>query len=361
MSNVPNVDSSSNSQYSSNPAINNNNSNANVSAFFILAEAMSRSVDDASKSLDSKTLEQNEKQAILKELQGITDLAQKKRVIEFFIKTLGSGDASLKTWLTGLKNQNEDVINKIWKLLYGYYKDATGTTVTDGGNLTSQIDEDDEKEKKYGGSGNGNGGWNIFKGDYEWKSNLSKQRLALIDNIKQLMQNPDEAANNLSQLSSDFQGLQSIVKQENKETENLSKPANWWSKHVTGKLNNAIIGICKGKYNWLADIGMPAMALVDGLMYVVQGVLSVPAAIYGGPQKTILKDTSTLATNGLLEVQSAQSSNAIMNGQFRIDANTVSSRIQKGTEALSKYNELLENSVANSSKLITNVNYSSKV
>ena len=146
MSNVPNINSSSNTQVSPRPTNNNNNSNANVSAFFILAEAMSKSVDNASKSLDSQTLEQNEKRAILQQLQGITDLAQKKRVIEFLLKTLGSGDASLKTWLTGLKNQNEDVINKIWKLLYGYYKDATGTTVTaDGDNpLTSQIDKDAE-------------------------------------------------------------------------------------------------------------------------------------------------------------------------------------------------------------------------
>ncbi|NGX30338.1 MAG: hypothetical protein K940chlam4_01184 [Candidatus Anoxychlamydiales bacterium] len=352
MSNVPNVNSSSNSQYSSNPAINSN-SDTNVSAFLILAEAMSKSIDNAGKSLDSQTLEQKEKQAILQELQGITDLEQKKSVIAFLLKTLGSSDSSIKAWLTGLKDQNQDTIDKIWKMLYGYYQSATGSTVTDGGSpLFSQIDKDDERAKK---------GYALFLGDAELNPQLSKQRLALIENIKQLMQNPDEAASNFTQLASDFQGLQTIVQEEQKIPNDLAIPAKWVGKQAS-KLETAIKGICKGKYNFLADIGMPGMALIDGLyLRLDQLILGIPSDIIGGFQKTIIKDTSALATQGLIDLQSAESANSIMNGQYVIDSQTVGARIQKGTEALNKYNNLLEKSLPNDSKLISSINYSNKV
>ena len=351
MSNVPNVKSSSNSQYPQNPAINNN-SDTKLSAFFILAEAMSKSVDNASKSLDSQTLEQKEKQAILQQLQGITDLARKKSVIEFLLKTLGSSDSSIKAWLTGLKDQNQDTIDKIWKMLYGYYQSATGSTVTDGGiPLFSQIDKDDAKEKRSFGSDI----ISQFRGDYELDPKLSKQRLALLDNIKQLMQNPDDAASNFDQLSSDFQGLQSIVKKEQNSSENTA--GNWWQKNVVAKVGKGIQGILKGDYKWIVDIALPGAYLFEGIAMVTGKLLSIPNDF----QKTIIKDTSALATQGLTDLQSAESASSIMNGQYVIDSDTVSKKIQKGTEALTKYNNLLENSLSSASKMFSSLNYSNKV
>ena len=353
MSNVPNVNSSSNSQYSSNPAINSN-SDTNVSAFLILAEAISKSIDNAGKSLDSQTLEQKEKQAILQELQGITDLEQKKSVIAFLLKTLGSSDSSIKAWLTGLKDQNQDTIDKIWKMLYGYYQSATGSTVTDGGSpLFSQIDKDDERAKK---------GYALFLGDAELNPQLSKQRLALIENIKQLMQNPDEAASNFTQLASDFQGLQTIVQKEQKIPNDLAIPAKWVGKQAS-KLETTISGIAQGKnQHWWAGLEMVGMGIADGLyLRVDQSILGIPSDIIGGFQKTIIKDTSALATQGLIDLQSAESANSIMNGQYVIDSQTVGARIQKGTEALNKYNNLLEKSLTGDSKLISSINFSSKV
>ncbi|NGX48554.1 MAG: hypothetical protein K940chlam5_00142 [Candidatus Anoxychlamydiales bacterium] len=344
MSNVPNVNSSSNTQYSPNPDTNVQMPKG-ASAFLYLAEAMSGSLDSAKKSFDSQSLEQKEKQTILQELQGINDLARRKALLEFLIKTFGSSDSSIKAWLTGLEEHVQssiDLIGKFWK---DYEKEEKA------------LQKDDKREKKY----HGTSGAAVFYGDGEWDSKLQKQRLQLLKNIKDILQNPDEALSNIGQLSSDFKGLQTIVNKENKETQKLSGPANWWEKHVTSKLDKTIKGICHGEFKKIVDIALPGAALVDGLMYAVQGILSVPASVYGGPQKTILNDTSSFAQKGQLELQAASTANSVMKGQYAIDSNTVSMRIQKGAKAQANYNSLIENTLVGDTKLISSINYSNKV
>lgn len=350
MSNVSNINSSSNTQVPQNP-IANNNSDKSLNAFYILAEAMSKSVEMASKSLDSQTLEQNEKQAILRELQNITDLDRKKALIKFLIKTLGLKDSDLKTWLTGLEEQNQNTINKIWKMLYGYYQNEKNV-VTDGGSpLLSKIEKDDSREKR----SFGHDIVSQFRGDYELDPELSNQRLELINNIKELMQNPDEAASNFDQLASDFQGLQSIVKQEQNTSQ--CKPANWWQKNVIDKANNGIKGILNGDYKKIVDIALPGAYVFEGIATLIGKGLSIPNDF----QRKIIKDSSSLATRGLEDLQSADNAISIMRGQYEIDANTVSSKIEKAEDAQNKYNDLLENSLPSDSKLISNLNYINKV
>ncbi len=330
-------------------SINNDNLDAKeLSAFYILAQAMGKYINNAYKSLDSQMLEQNEKNAILQELKNITDLEQRKDVIAFLLKTLGKDDADLKTWLTGLQNQNQDAINKIWKMIYGFSQDAKNTTVTDSGRcpLLAQIEKDDEREKK-------GGLYSLFLGDYELDPDLQKKRLALINQIKQLLKNPDEVVSNFSQLVSDFQELQNIVKQE----QNVDKPATWWKKNVTGPETQTLKDMCKGGYKWYSYIGFPGLAIFDGIGFLIGGILSIP----NPAQKTILSDTSTLATNGLLDIQSAESAMSIMKTQQEIDLTQISKKLQKATNDLNKYNDLLENSLTFNSKLITNLNYNIKV
>lgn len=337
MSSVPNVSANNGVQAAAQPS---KSDVSNMSPFMYLAKAMEDSATAAQKLFDSRSPEEREKQAILQQLQGISDLDEKQAMIKFLMKAFaGSGNKDLVAWLGNINNQIQSIIDQIKKIFSKIIKDDLKT-----------IEKGQKRSKKW---------YSAFLGDDEndfVSKKLVKQRAQIISNIKELLSG-SPSLQNLAQLEDQFSQLASVVSQEqanlNKGT--LAPMARWCKKKYNEDKNDHTKETVTGPYGpqettpsqnaWMFAMGEKIGEFIDGEDFT----------------KTIWKDSTQLVADSSFIVNEAHSANQILVGHDQVDSNKLSALIQKDTSIRNKYDDLMKNTLIDDSSLIAKVNYSNKV